>query len=139
MITKCRVWDKHKKCWTTDIQYPYTKPYPSKGEGIKDEYFDYIIHWFTGFEDIDGTEIYQGDIVTCSWVYPDNEHYVIVTQYGTHFAAGLDIFKEEGVNIMKKWTGNCWYKSSLNASFTAGPNVEFKVVGNVCEHPELLK
>ena len=50
-LVKCRAWNKHLKKFDVGVQYPYGKQYPSiKDEGVKNEYFDCVISWFTGSE-----------------------------------------------------------------------------------------
>jgi uncharacterized phage protein (TIGR01671 family) len=75
----------------------------------------YIIQQYTGLQDCDGKEIYEGDIVSGSF-YDEEYHHAEITKCEVRFNNGA-------FNIASR----NWHRLTL------------KVVGNIFENPKLLK
>ena len=110
----------------------------SKGYGNVSVEFDRIIlEEFTGLPDINGKEIYEGDIVT-SWLYPftykdpfvTEKNYVGVVAWSEmNLAFYLEMFP-----ISKRVRGSAC--GGLLASYEAK---KLEVIGNIHDNPELLE
>jgi hypothetical protein len=116
---KFRVWDNNKKEF---LKYPCYFRHDNFEEftcfdrffNDKDE--DIIIQQFIGLKDNNGKEIYEGDILQslgikakCFW-----------DETGARF-------------LVKRLTDNC------NLDFHDRMSIEFEIIGNIFENPELLK
>lgn len=77
-----------------------------------------VIMQYVGLKDVNGKEVYEGDIINCSRGCP---HKVIfVKEYGGNYLGGMP----------------CWYLSGLNEGYV-WTGVE-EIIGNIYENPELL-
>lgn len=87
-------------------------------------------HWtrYTGLKDKNGTEVYEGDI----WGGYPNEKAVSVIKFGRY---------DNGRSYEEAISGNGWYQEGPLGlwGFTEGDVQGGEVVGNIYEHPELLK
>lgn len=88
---------------------------------------DYIIHRYTEFKDINGVEVYQGDIISTT-VYGDwgdSEPYEVINLV-------------EWSHIQVGWRG--FTKKMLESTPCSGNifGAETKVIGNVCQNENLL-
>lgn len=115
---------------------------------FEDEYF-YTEFWYrvdpatvgqsTGLLDMNGMEIYEGDIVECThWFFDGNE---IEEHFTAHVGFRDGSFTLEGIRSRfysdytkeKPGTGTCWI-GDINFDES-----DYKVIGNIYENPELLK
>lgn len=101
---------------------------------------------YTGLKDINGTEIYEGDILEFKWMYQGGEPYIsddpmrgfvkfiygkfVIDASGTTFDVG-DINQ---VTFERFWVVN--YRMGVRADYFKMTG--FSVIGNIHEHPELL-
>ncbi|MDO4929614.1 MAG: YopX family protein [Bacteroidales bacterium] len=96
----------------------YSWPYPSADDFLVDPE---SIGQFTGLHDINGKEIYEGDIIK-KVTYPFDSHYVV------KWDAAYCSVKFYDVSFFK------FYLTPHDFETT-----EFEIVGNIHENPELLK
>ena len=89
---------------------------------------DLIMQMYTGFHDVNGTEIYEGDIVNAGYdnlsVYVDGKPRVV------HMGFGYD---SDG------WAHGSWYGWKCGESSLADVRKECSVIGNIHENKELLE
>ena len=117
---KFRVWDKLEKRFTypdKGYQGHYTLSLDGKFHNLQNGSGgdEYVVQQFTGFEDSEGNEVYEGDIVTY-----DLDHTVYYQQV--------------------KWGYNGWVMEDVRGSDPLITNLpDFEVIGNIFEHSELLK
>jgi len=126
---KFRFWDKNEKIF---VQRPGNVVMLGDGKIFNDwrEFEDYveseslIIMQYTGLKDMNGKEVYEGDMVLDhSWLYPREEDAIIVSwdekKCGfvpfNFYNSRLDVYKAE----------ECLYN--------------YEVIGNIYENPELWK
>lgn len=116
MIPKFRIFDKKKKRFLGD----FTMEIDKFGIHVLDE-FNYVVDeddrvlmQSTGLTDVNGKEIFEGDIVKARWwnIHGDHERVMLV-----------------------EWNKNELGWNLINKSST---NMNYEVLGNVHEHPELL-
>lgn len=87
-----------------------------------------VIQQYTGMKDVNGVEIYEGDYVSI-FDRDDNEYMMCgVVKFGFRGYPGFDIYTRGGNT----------YSDEFN-TFTYDDDLYFKVVGNICQNPELLK
>jgi len=88
-----------------DIKYPFYIPFMDD---------DWVVQQYTGYIDDNGKEIYEGDILECTWM--------------------------GGEKFIRKvlW----WAESGMmcpNGSLTLRENGTIRVIGNIFENPELIE
>lgn len=87
--------------------------------------------------DKNGKEIYEGDIIKTFWTTPLNEIYNRVEE---KFYSTVEYNSNEGLFQMV-WLKNEGksFRDFKRCRFTDGRRLEFEVIGNIFENPELLK
>ena len=104
---------------------------------IGDEYTeDHVVMQFTGIKDINGKEVYEGDIVTISWLSPSDRR-LIVTYVAPNFIAVKPRMYEEALQMEDMPLGNTWY-DGISPNGSTPPTV-VEVLGNIYQNPELIK
>ena len=94
------------------------------------EQIDYEVLMYTGLKDKNGTEIYEGEIVTYSVKGFKKINKTVMTFNEEHGAYLFGIYEGVKMPCGKKTRMNKYTRKSVN-------NVE--VIGNIYENPELLK
>jgi uncharacterized phage protein (TIGR01671 family) len=108
---------------TTDNKSTYVE------KGSTNYYYDYwdvdpkTVGQFTGLKDINGKEIFEGDIVLTQ----NETTRVIVYEFAAFYVNG----EREG----KKVSYPLYYQCLLEK----GSKINFEIIGNIHEHPNLLK
>lgn len=118
---KFRVWDKVKE----EFYYPLAGLHASY---VVNE--NYVVQQYTGLKDLNGKEIYDGDIIKSTYIdcspegRMDYEEHIRVVEWDSHdLKWGIKNPK------VKTW---CYYE---HLAFSLGS----KVIGNIFENPELIK
>lgn len=130
-MIKFRAWNGYRKImadYVSAIQNGDTQGTPSsvnvivnrKNETWDIENDDVELLQFTGLKDVNGNEIYEGDIVKSSYKYAQPKVSQIIIENGNSYILGEDLA-----------TGNEMLVSDHIS--------EIKVIGNVHTNPELLK
>ena len=118
---KFRAWDKDMGKYHYPLEKNCEEPLmsywiDSEGEG-------YVVEQFTGLQDKNGKEIYEGDIVHYQYDYHDPDNWVVVYKYDQWSMQRGN--RETGdMNVMDDPHHNVWEESV--------------VIGNIHENPELL-
>lgn len=87
-----------------DIKYPFYIPFMDD---------NWVVQQYTGYDDKDGNEIYEGDILECTWYDVEPFHRKVI------------------------W----WRDSGMimpNASLTLREAGDVTIIGNIMENPELV-
>lgn len=126
-VIKFRVWDKTSDEWITGpCEYVQLEKIfsPNKGKWYEN---DWVFQQFTGFFDIAGVEVYEGDIVEFHSGYPNqNDNSFYKSKSAVEFKNGAFWPRP----ILDHNDDDTWYNYELK---------DLKVIGNIFEHPELLK
>lgn len=122
---KFRAWDKFGETMiTSDELLVANSPY------LKHSFVDtkkLKLMQYTGLKDVNGVEIYEGDIVefSSSW----DKHVCTVSFNKCKFGFGIEIKGELGIN------DDCDLSSFMRGSGCNG----YTVIGNIHQNPELLE
>lgn len=130
-MIKFRAWNGYRKImadYVSAIQNGDTQGTPSSVNVIVDgknetwdiKNDDVELLQFTGLKDVNGNEIYEGDIIKSSYKYAQPKVSQIIIENGNSYILGEDLA-----------TGNEMLVSDHIS--------EIKVIGNVHENPELLE
>lgn len=109
---KFRAWDDFHKCWVDYFCLDVVK------NEVLNEYDDFIIEQYTGVDDINGKEIYEGDKI-----FAENYENKKVIEGVVGFSHGEYIIYNEKTSVSLVW-------EELS---------EVKKIGNIHENPELLE
>lgn len=134
---KFRAWDKGNKIYLYNVQdaYDTLSGFVKYDDGEDAEYDEscfgdfcnnkrrYEVEQFTGLTDVNGKEIYEGDIIITHPKYDDELPKRGIVQYGS-FRAGFSYEVRKG-DHRSIWSSNK-YRT-------------YEVIGNVHENPELLE
>ena len=97
---------------------------------------DYVVQLCSGVKDHRGLDIYEGDIVTVSWLGKSDRLWIVAFVPPKFIA--VSPFSYDTVHERKSvGVGNCWY-TGIDAEASI-PNSKIEIVGNIKENPELLE
>jgi len=131
---KFRAWDKKDNTW-----YRFTDPYIHAEEPYEILRFDapensnFIFEQYTGLKDKNGVEIYEGDVIDIHQTVNGVNTFRI--SYNEKKARFEPVYHCE-------WHRDCKYEysvSSFYAPSTITGEVDYEVIGNIHENPELIK
>ncbi len=136
MVPKFRAWDKENEIYLYNVQYAYDTlsgfvkydngEYAEYGEDCFGSFLNnkrYVVEQYTGLKDVNGKEIYEGDIVRMQ--RPGFHEYACYEV--KYFIQDVCIFQ-----IVKVTDGSTLFESPSN-----GHDVE--IIGNEHTNPELLE
>ena len=126
-IIKFRAWDKHNKRmipWSPQM-FSDSSPLTMYGDDFPENDDDFILMQFTGCHDRNGQEIWEGDIVK----------YFINTGFWT----GRD--DPPDIDEMTEYIEAVYWMDELTGfnPLCGTPYEDIEVIGNIYEHPEMLK
>lgn len=139
---KFRVWDKRNKSWdkylllnTTGKIVVVDDDYGAQAN-TADNQENYVIQQYTGLKDINGKEIYEGDIVkTVDGASDRTRHFA---SWGVEFAEythGEVKWLREGFEVCQEYIGATKLSVFSCDYFTS----DLEIIGNISENPKLLK
>ncbi|MCM3294245.1 YopX family protein [Paenibacillus sp. MER 180] len=120
--TKYRIWDKERKIWKEDYHYHLAPNGQLYYDGMNITEHKEIVFW-TGINDRNGKEIYEGDILV------DEYGFIHVVQYFQPDCRYITV-------VIEAFKSGNWDDSHEHEDLVW---VECKVIGNIYENPELLK
>lgn len=138
MLPKFRAWDKKTKEYfhISELWNSGTAPECFHFDGWTDNFGgkgrlkDIVIEQSTGLKDVNGKDIYEGDIVTVQATNDDGS---------TDGMLGKIVYDEDIASFEFTTTGkDGWYTSSFDNLFEEG-FFDIHVIGNAHENPELLE
>lgn len=116
---KFRIWNKTQRKWVTDLYLSVDGELVSPAQTadvVEVGNEDYIIQKFTGFKDLNGLDVYDGDITrNCDY------RFVVTSDY-----FGPTLLKRTGI------AGGLMFMNDSN------PYLCHEIIGNILENPELL-
>lgn len=127
-----RAWDTAEKCWIPEDAFHISPrglmmTETDDGEWVEDP-IDYVLEQFTGLNDKNGREIYEGDILALSGEF--DEGIGVFAHTPVVFVDGAFTITDEDAHTgplpISQWIDD--YGSE-----------QLEVVGNIHENPELLK
>lgn len=123
---KFRAWDKENEIYLYNVQNTHDTVYDECcfGDFLDNKRYD--VEQFTGLTDMNGKEIYEGDVVNVTWSRDDTEgeNYVIAYDPNNDGYPTFDFVD--------------WYEDMNGLSY-AYIDGQITVIGNQFENPELLK
>ncbi|WP_024624391.1 YopX family protein [Lactiplantibacillus fabifermentans] len=132
-MIKFRAWDKENEIYLYNVQdaYDTLSGFVKYDDGEYAEYDEscfgdflnnerYAVKQFTGLKDVNGQDVYEGDIVKSNYTYAQPKISQIIIEDGNSYILGEDVA-----------TGN-----EMLVSDHIG---EIEIIGNVHENPELLE
>ncbi|MCW0988459.1 YopX family protein [Streptococcus anginosus] len=136
MIPKFRAWDKtHKKLGLIDADmndgYFQSVKIFDEDEDDWQESENFILMQFTGLKDKNGTEIFEGDLLSCDGGMP---HIVKFGQWICEDDLGYKI-RNIGFYIDSSYDNTEWFQG---IDYENTP-IKFEIIGNIYENQELLE
>ncbi|WP_439419636.1 YopX family protein [Lactiplantibacillus plantarum] len=132
-MIKFRAWDKENEIYLYNVQdaYDTLSGFVKYDDGEDADYDEccfgaflnnkrYDVEQFTGLKDVNGKDIYEGDIIKSNYKYAQPKVSQIIIEDGNSYILGEDLA-----------TGN-----EMLVSEHVG---EIEIIGNVHENPELLE
>lgn len=155
---KFRVWDKENKVYLireqiqvtlnpTSLVWVYTLPNNEGGDSTIEWCIDhpegFEVEQYTGLKDVNGKEIYEGDILAYSYEYRVRKYGgdTSTAEYssGRTFCRFVDgCFEFDAVGHVGRRMEKHELGENTNASWSSR-YYDFKVIGNIHENPELIK
>ena len=120
---KFRCWDRFKQRWSNYKINDSTLYFMDKNTGVwygsyNKRYKDFNLMQYTGLEDKNGKEIYEGDILFESF---GERYYKVIFENGSFRAEFEGYFEEHSFELIYVVAQGC------------------EIVGNIYENPELIK
>lgn len=106
-----------------DDDFPNIPATMRNTDGVSDIDIDYAtIGQYTGLTDINGKKFFEGDVVAGALIWQEKRK------------NGLVSFKDGSFGLM-------WYRGGVEQfdAFTSMCNVEYEIIGNIHDNPDLLK
>lgn len=122
-VIKFRGWYKPSKKWIEEFYVSDDGTVYESGRDLEDgiSSFDLELLQFTGLHDMNGKEIYEGDIV-------DGPYGIGFVEYGKYITDNVDNEDIQG-----------WMTHQPLRARALDPQAGYKIIGNIYEHSDLLK